>query len=81
MDPCLSRNMGTRSQLALRHKHFRQSVMAKPPSGSLRKDFRIFRDPGFLFTLVLIGLLASIGAYILVQASNEYGIPIREYWH
>jgi hypothetical protein len=28
----------------------------------------------------LIGLLSAIGAYILVHASNEYGIPVREYW-
>jgi hypothetical protein len=54
--------------------------MTEPPSSSLRKDLRIFRDPGFLVTLLLIGLLAAIGAYILVHASNEYGIPIREYW-
>jgi hypothetical protein len=54
--------------------------MTEPHTSSLRKDFRIFRDPGFLVTLLLIGLLAAIGAYILVHASNEYGIPIREYW-
>jgi F0F1-type ATP synthase assembly protein I len=41
---------------------------------------RIFRDPGFLITLLLIGLLAAVGAYILVRTSNEYGIPLQEYW-
>jgi len=55
-------------------------TMTEPPSSSLGKDFRIFRDPGFLVTLLLIGLIAAIGAYILVHASNKYGIPIREYW-
>jgi hypothetical protein len=55
-------------------------MMTQPPRSSLRKDFRIFRDPGFLTTLVLIGLLSAIGAYILVHASNQYGIPVREYW-
>ncbi len=55
--------------------------MAEPSSSSLKKDFRIFLDPGFLVTLLLIGFLAAVGAYILVHASNEYGIPIREYWH
>ncbi|MFL4996092.1 hypothetical protein [Microvirga tunisiensis] len=40
---------------------------------------RIFRDPGFLITLLLIGLLAAVGAYILVHASNEYGIPLQRY--
>ena len=54
--------------------------MTEPPSSSLRKDLRIFLDPGFLVTLVLIGVLSAIGAYILVHASNEYGIPVREYW-
>jgi hypothetical protein len=54
--------------------------MTEPPGSSLRKDFRIFLEPGFLVTLALIGLLAAIGAYILVHASNEYGIPVREYW-
>jgi hypothetical protein len=54
--------------------------MAEPPGSSLRKDFRIFLDPGFLITLVLVGLLSAVGIYLLVQASNEYGVPLREYW-
>jgi hypothetical protein len=54
--------------------------MTEPFSSSLRKDLRIFRDPGFLVTLLLIGVLMVIGAYILIQASNEYGIAVREYW-
>jgi len=54
--------------------------MAVPPARSLRKDFRIFREPGFLVTLLLIGLLAAAGASILIAASNEYGIPVREFW-
>ncbi|MBQ0824539.1 hypothetical protein HPT29_023405 [Microvirga terrae] len=54
--------------------------MTEPQTSSLRKDFRVFREPGFLVTLLLIGLLAAVGAYILVAASNDYGIPVREYW-
>lgn len=54
--------------------------MTEPQLSSLRKDFRIFRDRGFLVTLALIGLLAAIGALILVWASNEYGIPVRQFW-
>jgi multisubunit Na+/H+ antiporter MnhG subunit len=54
--------------------------MTEPPANSLRKDMRVFRDPGFLITLLLIGLLAAVGAYILVRASNDYGIPLQEYW-
>jgi len=51
-----------------------------PQKSSLGKDFRIFGDPGFLVTLVVIGLLCALGAYILVEAVNSYGIPIRDYW-
>jgi hypothetical protein len=54
--------------------------MTEPRASSLSKDFRIFRDPGFLVTLFLIGLLAAVGALILVWASNEYGIPVWQVW-
>ncbi|MGO4570696.1 hypothetical protein [Microvirga sp. 2TAF3] len=54
--------------------------MAKPQISSLRKDFRIFGDPGFLVTLLVIGTICAIGAAILVHAANTYGIPIRDYW-
>jgi hypothetical protein len=54
--------------------------MTEPRSSSLRKDFGIFLDLGFLVTLAIILLLAGAGAYLLVQASNDYGIPLREYW-
>jgi len=54
--------------------------MIRPRTSSFRKDFRIFRDPGFVVALLLISLLAAIGAYILVRASSKYGIPIQEYW-
>jgi hypothetical protein len=43
-------------------------------SSSLSKDFRILLDPGFLVSLVLIGLLAGIGAGILLYANTQYGI-------
>lgn len=51
-----------------------------PQKSSLRKDLWIFRDPGFLVTLAVIGLLCAVGAFILVEAANRYGIPVREYW-
>jgi len=54
--------------------------MAEPRASSLRKDFLIFRDPGFLVTLLLIGILAGVGALILVWASNEYGVPVWQVW-
>jgi hypothetical protein len=54
--------------------------MAEPSGSSLRKDLRIFFDPGFLVALLVIGLLAAAGAYVLVSASNRYGIPVQEYW-
>jgi hypothetical protein len=46
----------------------------------LKKDLSVFLDPGFLVTLVLVGLLAAIGAGIIVYADNTYGIPITPYW-
>jgi hypothetical protein len=63
-----------------RMKRNRQQNMAEPRTSSLKKDFGIFRDPGFLVTLILIGLLSAVTAYILIHASNEYGVPIRDYW-
>jgi hypothetical protein len=55
--------------------------VAMPQSNSLKKDLGIVRDPGFLVTLMIIGLLCALGAYILIKANNEYGISIRQYWH
>jgi hypothetical protein len=54
--------------------------MVEHRSSSLRQDFRIFRDPGFLVALVLIGLLAAAGAGILIYANDMYGIPLSGYW-
>lgn len=54
--------------------------MPESSSSSMRKDFRIFREPGFLVALLLIGIFAAVAAYILIKASNDYGIPLREYW-
>jgi hypothetical protein len=51
-----------------------------PQSNSLKKDLRIFRDPGFLVTLIIIGLLCALGAYLLIRATDEYGISISPYW-
>jgi hypothetical protein len=51
-----------------------------PKSSSLKKDFRVFRDPGFLVTLLIMGFLCALGAYILIQANNRYGISVRPYW-
>jgi hypothetical protein len=44
------------------------------PSSSLRKDFRIFLDPGFWVALLLIGLLCGIGAGVLLYSNMKYGI-------
>ncbi len=54
--------------------------MTEPNDSSLKRDFRVFLDPGFLVTLALVGLVAALGAYLLVHAANDYGIPVREYW-
>jgi hypothetical protein len=44
------------------------------PSSSLRRDFRIFLDPGFWVALALIGLLCAAAAGILLYANTRYGI-------
>ncbi len=51
----------------------RSSIRPEPPS-SFARDFRIFLDPGFLVSLVLIGLLCGIAAGILLYANMKYGI-------
>jgi len=43
-------------------------------SDSLRKDVRIFLDPGFWVALALIGLLSGTGAGILLYANVAHGI-------
>ncbi len=48
--------------------------------GSLRQDFRIFLDPGFLVALIIILVLSAVGAAIMVYADNRYGIPLSGYW-
>lgn len=54
--------------------------MAAPRNSTLKKDFRIFGDLGLWVTLLIIGILSGIGAYILVHASNTYGVPVSPYW-
>jgi hypothetical protein len=54
--------------------------MAKPQSSSLKKDLRVFGDPGFLVTLLIIGILCAVGTWVLLYATDRYGISVREYW-
>lgn len=54
--------------------------MKEPHHSSLRRDFRIFLDPGFLVTLALVTALAAVGAAVLVASSEMYGIPLSGYW-
>ncbi|WP_243369208.1 hypothetical protein [Microvirga solisilvae] len=46
----------------------------------MKKDLRVFGDPGFLVALLIIGILCAIGAGILFYATDKYGISVREYW-
>ena len=50
------------------------------PHNTLRRDFRIFLEPGFLITLLLVGALAGIVMVLLVGAAEKYGIPLSGYW-
>jgi hypothetical protein len=54
--------------------------MAKPRQNTLKQDFAIFGDAGFLITLVLILALFAVGTGILIWASEKYGIPVSPYW-
>ena len=54
--------------------------MKEPHRSSLRRDFRIFLDPGFLVTVALVTALAAAGAAVLVASSEMYGIPLSGNW-
>jgi len=54
--------------------------MAKPRQSTLRQDFAIFGDVGFLVTLALVLLLFGVGTGILIWASEKYSIPVSPYW-
>jgi hypothetical protein len=58
----------------------RNRIMAKPRQNTLKQDFAIFGDAGFLITLVLILALLAVGTGILIWASEKYGIPVSPYW-
>ena len=54
--------------------------MTEPRRTSLQRDFRIFREPGFLLALLLVGVLGAGGAGLLIYAANKHGVPLSEYW-
>jgi hypothetical protein len=41
----------------------------------VQKDFAIFREPGFLTTLVLILLLGAALTGVLLSSTTKYAIP------
>jgi len=54
--------------------------MKEPHRSSLRRDFHIFLEPGFLVTLVLVGAIAAATVAVLVASTERYGIPLSGYW-
>jgi hypothetical protein len=54
--------------------------MTEPRRTSLKRDFGIFLEPGFLTALILVGILSAGAAAMLVYSANKYGIPLSEYW-
>jgi hypothetical protein len=54
--------------------------MDKPRQSTLKQDFAIFGDAGFLITLALVLLLFMIGTGVLIWTSEKYGIPLSPYW-
>ena len=49
-------------------------VFDREPPGTLGKDFRVFRQPGFLVALGLTLVLVAVGAGVLVAVNMEYGV-------
>lgn len=54
--------------------------MAKARKSTLKQDFSIFGDAGFLTTLAILLLLLAAATAILIWSSEEYGIPLSPYW-
>ncbi len=54
--------------------------LAKGRKSTLRQDFAIFGDAGFLITLALLLLLFAMATGVLIWTSEEYGIPLSPYW-
>jgi len=49
--------------------------MAKTHS-SLRRDFGVFADPGFLVTLVLLLLVFAATTALLIYGTGEHAVPL-----
>ncbi len=54
--------------------------MAKARQSTLKQDFAIFGDAGFLVTLALVLLLFAVATGILIWTSEKYSIPVSPYW-
>ena len=54
--------------------------MPKARQNTLKQDFAIFGDAGFLITLALVLLLFAVGTGILIWTSEKYSIPVSPYW-
>jgi hypothetical protein len=44
--------------------------------GSLRQDFGVFADPGFLVTLVLLLLLFAAATALMIYGTSEHAVPL-----
>jgi hypothetical protein len=47
---------------------------------TLKRDFGIFAEPGFLVALIIVFALVGLAAFLLVSAAERYGIPVSPYW-
>ncbi len=54
--------------------------MTEPRRTTLRRDFGIILEPGFLMALILVGVLCAAAAAMMFYSANKYGIPLSEYW-
>ncbi len=46
------------------------------PHRTLRQDFGVFADPGFLIALVLLLLLFAAGTAALIYGTSKFAIPL-----
>ena len=46
------------------------------PHTTLRQDFGIFADPGFLVTLVLLLLLFAAATAVLIYGTTKFAVPL-----
>lgn len=53
-----------------------QELSMPETHSSLRRDFGVFADPGFLVTLVLLLLVFAATTVLLIYGTSEHAVPL-----